>query len=197
MEKLKMESYVSKLQDAITCVCGHCNNKIALDVYARYYSIDTTKQFSRKNFVYYTGQCPFCGCPVIYKFSDASVLPMVSNFENINYLPDEIEQLYSECRNAFGIGAYTCCVITLRTLMAHVAVDQGGVPNKSFIDYVNYLQQNCLPSKTNNVWVDKIRQLGNDVTHNCKIASKEDAEIAMKFTIAILKNVYEFPNSVQ
>ena len=199
MEKLNIRSYNSILHNKITCVCGYCNNTISLNIYAEYFRIvyDTSSALKPQKEIkeFYTGQCPYCGKPIIYQISNESVLPPVSNFDNILHLPKDIETLYNECKTAFSVGAYTCCVISARTLMANIAVEQGASVGKGFIEYVNYLQSNCLPIKTNNTWVDKIRQLGNDSTHKLKIASQEEASLSIKFIVAILKNVYEFPNS--
>ena len=178
------------INNDISCVCGHCNNNISLNTYAEYYNTDSNI------YLYSTGQCPYCEKPIIYDRLKKTAIPYSSKFDTINHLPKDIDILYKECKDSFSVGSYTCCVITARTLMAHIAVEQGAEENKSFVEYVNYLQQNCLPIKTNNAWVDKIRQLGNDSTHKLLIATKEEAELSIKFIIAILKNVYEFPNSI-
>ena len=190
MQKIEISSTTSQQTHAISCICGHCGNNISLKVFANYYNEHTNE------YIYFTGQCPFCGKPVIYDKKKNLSIPYISTHENIKYLPENIATLYNEIKESFAVSSYTCCVITARTLMAHIAVEQGAEDNKSFVDYVNYLQQNCLPLKTNNAWVDKIRQLGNDSTHKLVIATKEDAESSIKFIIAILKNVYEFPNSI-
>ena len=190
MNKLNIFSSQVVRHNKISCVCGHCNNLVALNVYAEYRNEGSNYS------IYHTGQCPYCGQPIIYDDVNHSVMPYISNFEAVKHLPVDIEKLYIEIKNAFSIGSYTCCVITARTLMANIAVEQGDSVGKSFVEYVTYLQQNCLPSKTNNDWVDKIRQLANDSTHKLVIANKSDAELTIKFIIAILKNVYEFPNSI-
>ena len=190
MDNLIIHSSHSQVVDPISCVCGHCNKDISLEVYA-YYACSISNTI-----LYYTGQCPYCGRPIIYDKEMDVTLPYISDFESVKFLPNEIDELYKEIRDSYSIGSYTCCVITARTLMANIAVDQGAEINQSFIFYVDYLKNNCLPLKTNNDWVDKIRQLGNASTHDFIIATKEDAELAIKFIIAILKNVYEFPNSI-
>ena len=190
MQNIKIYSYTCQGSEQIACICGHCNNNISLRVFASYRNEYT------KNYVYYTGQCPYCEKPIIYDNLNKTSIPYASIHEKINFLPDDIEILYNEIKNSFSIGSYTCCVIAARTLMANVAVEQGAAPGKSFVDYVNYLQDNCLPAKTNNAWVDKIRELGNNSTHKLAIGTKEHAELSIKFIIAILKNVYEFPNSI-
>lgn len=190
MYKVVIHSSGNQIIDPISCICGHCNKNVSLKVYA-YYTYELTNTI-----LYYTGQCPYCGKPIIYDNEMDITLPYISNFESVKFLPNEINELYKEIRDSYSIGSYTCCVITARTLMANIAVEQGAEINKSFVFYVEYLKDNCLPLRTNNEWVDKIRQLGNASTHEFVIATKEDAELAIKFIIAILKNVYEFPNSI-
>lgn len=197
MNKLCIKSSSSVLSHEITCTCGHCNNIIALDVYAKYYHTEHISPMGRKEVAhYFTGQCPHCGNPIIVDVVNRIFFPPVAPFEEIQHLPTDIQVLFNECKRAYSVGAYTCCVITARTLMANIAVEQGESVGKSFVDYVNFLQNNCLPAKTNNAWVDKIRILANDATHHLVIAKEQDANIVIKFIIAILKNVYEFPNSI-
>lgn len=194
MKRLNIYSQNFVITREVTCLCGHCNKTIALDVYAKY----SHEELPTHKIVldYYTGQCPYCGKPIIYDNDKKFAIPYSRTFEDIEYLPDNIKQLYNECRDAYSISAYTCCVIAARTLMANIAVEQGADEGKSFVEYVNYLQQNCLPAKTNNAWVDKIRALANQSTHHLVIASQNDAALVIKFIVAILKNIYEFPNSI-
>ena len=197
MNKLLIQSSNSVITQEITCTCGHCNNKIVLDVYARYrHEIKSVTGQTTYAIDYYTGQCPHCGKPIIIDVNNDVMYPPVAPFEEIKHLPADIEKLFNECKLAYSIGAYTCCVITARTLMANIAVEQGATEGNKFVEYVDYLKTNCLPARTNNDWVDKIRSLANESTHHLAIAKQDDASLAIKFIIAILKNVYEFPNSI-
>lgn len=190
MQTIRISSSSSIIRNKVSCVCGHCGNTISLNTYAVYKNNDTNRE------MFETGQCPYCGKPIIYNILSETTMPYSLSFEDVKHLPQDINSLYNEIRQSFSVGAYTCCVIAARTLMANIAVEQGDSAGKTFIDYVNYLQTNCLPSRTNNEWVDKIRKLGNDSTHKLVIATKQDAELSIKFIVAILKNVYEFPNSI-
>ena len=117
-------------------------------------------------------------------------------FDNIKHLPEDVEKIYNEMRDSFSMKAYTCCVIAGRTLLAHVGVEQGAEENQSFVYYVDFLVDNYLAKNKSKPWVDKVRKLGNDSAHKLVIASKEDAESSLNFISAILKIVYEFPNSI-
>lgn len=208
MEKLLLDTEnsnlpttaVRKYQNAQPCYCGHCNNKIALDVFLKFYHADSPPRpgYAAKNPVtdYYVGQCPFCGKPVILNAHDGSTLPPVKSFAEVEGLPNDIEALYNEMRNAYAVQSYTCCVIAGRTLMANISVEQGAEDGKGFVYYVNYLVDNFLPKSNSKPWVDKVRLLGNDSAHHLVIADQEMAKTSLKFLEAILKNVYEFPNGI-
>lgn len=191
---------VMKFPKAQPCFCGHCNNSIGLDVFFEvYHKVNVqegTRKIEKSYIDYYVGQCPICGKPVILDANTSSVLPPVKSFDEVKELPEDIEKLYNEMRDAYSVQAYTCCVITGRTLLANVAVEQGAQDNKGFVYYVDYLVDNFLPKSSGKSWVDKVRLLGNDSAHHMVIADKDMATTSMKFLEAILKNVYEFPNSI-
>jgi len=164
------------------------NITITLDVVGEYTPLN-----DKHTVKYKTGHCPLCGKPIIHDMEKNSALPAAREFENIKHLPQDIETLYNKMRDAFSVKAYTCCVIAGRI---NVAVEQGVDANKSFVNYVNFLVDNCLPKSKSKPWVDKVRELGNASVHKLVIATKENAEISLTFLTAILKNIYEFPNSV-
>ena len=180
--------YYSTRVDTETCRCGHCNNVVALDVYAKYKIGGAT--------LYSTGNCPFCKQPIIYDKIGEKVYPQVREFSEVKHVPDDVNKLYNEIRDAYSVGAYTCCVITGRTLLANIAVEQGAEENKNFVYYVDYMVDNFLPKSNSKPWVDKVRLLGNESAHHFVIADKDKATTSLKFLEAILKNVYEFPNSI-
>lgn len=209
MEKLKLTTNgmgyqstqnVTKYADSEASYCGHCNNKIGLDVYLKYTSTQQGMVVGSKQNLpvveYVVGQCPICGKPIIHDKKNNLTLPTVKMFDNIKFLPNDVETIYNEMRDAFSMKAYTCCVIAGRTLLAHIGVEQGAKENESFVYYVDYLVENYLSKNQSKPWVDKVRKLGNDAAHKLVIAKKEDAESSLNFISAILKIVYEFPNSI-
>ncbi len=198
MEKLKtFTNNGNKFSDSEPCYCGHCNNKIGLDVYLKIYNVVNNDQGLAKYIQKYSvGVCPLCGAPIILNKENNNVLPAMREFDEISFLPKDVETLYNEMRDAYSVQSYTCCVISGRTLLANVAVEEGAEENKSFKHYVDYLVDKYLPATKNKPWLDKVRELGNDSAHKMIIADKEQAKISLTFINAILKNIYEFPNSV-
>jgi hypothetical protein len=46
------------------------------------------------------------------------------------------------------------------------------------------------------IWVDHIRQKGNEATHNINIMDKDDALELLSFVEMLLKLIYEFPSRI-
>ncbi len=199
MEKLKISSLHTggKFPDSEPCYCGHCNNKIGLDIYFKVFNDKKNdKGGNIRVQMYSVGVCPLCGAPIILNKENNNVLPAMREFEEISFLPKDVETLYNEMRDAYSVQSYTCCVISGRMLLANVAVEEGAEENRSFKYYVDYLVDKYLPATKDKPWLDKVRELGNDSAHKMVIVNKEQAKISLTFINAILKNIYEFPNSV-
>lgn len=181
----------------VSADCCYCGNKVAMIIQEKYYRSDArgNKIFSEPCF--YTGYCPECGHPLIKNDESKITIPTPRGFDNVQHLPKQVEELYNEIRDSYSVRAYTCCVIAGRTLLANIAVEQGAEENRSFVYYVDYMVENFLPKSNSRPWVDKVRQLGNDSAHKYVIAEQERAKVSIKFLEAILKNVYEFPNSIE
>ena len=195
---MKLHYQQVNIEKTETAQCKHCGNKVAMIVKnALYETYNSSVGIQKKTSPQFLmGYCPECGYPLIKDMYNNVTIPASREFDEITYLPDDVESLYNEIRDAFSVEAYTCCVIAGRTLLANIAVEQGAEENKNFTYYVDYLVNNFLPKSNSKPWVDKVRQLGNDSAHKYVIADKEKANLSLKFLEAILKNVYEFPNSI-
>src|SRR5688572_28599878 len=74
-----------------------------------------------------------------------------------------------------------------------LSASQGAKEGKTFVDYVNYLNdKNYIPPKSRD-WVDAIRKLGNEANHSIEFKSPEDARLILTFTEMLLKFIYEMP----
>lgn len=170
------------------CECNICHSIVGLEVYQEFYN--------EKGAIYFVeGICPICGCPNIVDMLHKKTIPVREDFKNIESLPNIISVLYKELSDAYSVKAYTCVAITARTLIAHIAKENGMEIGKTFQEYTNFLIEEFLPKKTNNCWVDSIRILGNQATHDLIITLENDAKKVMNFIIALLTMIYELPNS--
>jgi len=113
----------------------------------------------------------------------------------VKNLPENVSRIYNECRKSCGEGCFTASVLLARTLLNHIAVDNGAKENQSFKFYVDYLIENYMP-KNSTGWVDSIRNLANDSTHHLEIMESEQAELVIKFLMYLLKYIYELPNEL-
>jgi len=187
---------------SVSCTCGWCNNKVGLDIIRQiYHTVRVNKGsttypvYSDENYIdYYYGLCPVCTKPLIYDFQTKGTFPPNSEFSMIEFLPDNLNALYEETRNAFSVSAFSACLLLCRKIIMHIAVDLGAKENKNFVDYINFfVEENYINKKTRD-WVDKIRSYGNDQNHQIIIGVKDNAENIIKFTEMLMRIIYEFPN---
>jgi hypothetical protein len=79
----------------------------------------------------------------------------------------------------------------------HIAVSLGAPAGKSFAEYVTYLKDNHYTPPNSDTWVDHIRNMGNEATHEINIGEKEDAEELLTFIEMLLKFIFEFHAKMQ
>lgn len=75
----------------------------------------------------------------------------------------------------------------------NIAVEQGAPANKSFVEYVNFLETTGYIPPNGKAWVEHIRQKGNEATHEIPRASQDDAKTLITFIEMLLRFVYDFP----
>lgn len=181
----------TSLQKTVSVICPHCNKEVAAVLH-----IDVTHgSFSETESLYYVMECPACMKPIILDCIDEITFPGTLPFDNVKNLPENVSTIYNECRKSCGDGCFTASVLLARTLLNHIAVDNGAKENQSFKYYVDYLIENYMP-KNSSKWVDAIRVLANDSAHNLEIMRNEQAELVIKFLMYLLKFIYELPNEL-
>lgn len=172
-------------------ICGYCSCLVGNDK-GFYTNDDPSKNVGWKK-IYI---CPKCGKPTYFD-EDMRQYPGVkfgAKVENIN--KEAVEKLYDEARNSFSVNAFTSVALCCRKLLMNISVDLGAEEDKSFIYYVNWLDNNNYILPNAKKWVDQIRKIGNEATHEIHLINEEDARKTLKFTEMILKLVYEFPAMV-
>jgi hypothetical protein len=75
----------------------------------------------------------------------------------------------------------------------NVSVSLNAPENKSFIEYVDYLDSNHHIPPSAKSWVDVIRTKGNEATHEIPMVKEDDAKKIIKFCEMLLKTIYEYP----
>lgn len=139
--------------------------------------------------------CHICKSPT-YFFNGKQIPGSIYGVE-VKHLPDDINNAYNESRKCFSVGAYTSSVLCCRKILMCIACEEGASEGKKFEYYVDYLNDKGFIPPKGRLWVDKIRKLGNQATHRLESKSKEEAELAIKFTSMLLKFIYEFPKLLE
>lgn len=170
--------------------CYNCGEKILSE---EGYSCTSSSYDSIDKGVIYI--CHVCKAPTY--FISGYQIPECFYGENIEHLPGDISLTYDEARKCFSVAAYTSSVLCCRKILMNISCEKGAEEGKQFIYYVNYLSDNGYVPPNGKVWVDKIRNLGNEATHKLEVKSKEDAELAITFTSMLLKFIYEFPKLLE
>ena len=85
----------------------------------------------------------------------------------------------------------------MRKLLMHIAVEQGAEEGKSFVSYVEFLDENHWIPPNGKEWVDAIRKGGNEANHEIVVATEDDAKQLLDFVEMLLKFVYEFPSKLR
>lgn len=140
-----------------------------------------------------------CHYPTLFDVSNGNAvqIPGVSFGRSIEHLPGDVQQLYEEIRRVTSSQSYTAAVLACRKLLMHIAVEKGAEVGKAFSFYVQYLADNHYSPPGSRSWVDKIRNSGNEATHEIKIMTKEDAEELVNFIEMLLTFIYEFPGKTK
>lgn len=140
----------------------------------------------------YVRLCSDCGYPSFID-TDGTATPEVPYGDAIADLPSELAGLYVEARDCVSIGANHAAVMVARKILMHTAVVKGAPVGKGFVEYVDYLvAENLVPPETKD-WVDEIRQVGNDATHEIFDIGPDEAKATVDFVAMLLRLLYEYP----
>jgi hypothetical protein len=184
MDSLPNNWYQTTQLPSKAFICGYCGERVAVQI-----GYKTDGATPSRLYI-----CHLCNRPTL--FVNDNQTPGVSFGEAVAHLPVTVEALYNEARNCMAVSAFTSAVLLCRKILMNVAVDLKAQPNKTFLEYVNYLSDNnYIPPKSKG-WVDHIRNKGNEANHEIHLMSQTDAQELISLTEMLLKIIYEFPNRV-
>jgi Domain of unknown function (DUF4145) len=167
--------------------CGYCSHRVgpSLQFYARALRANQSK--NTPIFI-----CPTCSHPTFFDF-DGKQVPAVRMGAHVPGITDpEVQRAYDEARDCTAAGAYTASVLICRKILMNLAVQHGAKPGLNFTEYVTYLEQARYVPPNGLAWVDKIRQKGNEATHELPQITQPDAAQIMRFVEMLLRFSYEF-----
>lgn len=169
--------------------CGYCGQNVAGEI-----GWQTAGQPS--GMPHQVRLCPNCNYPTFFS-SDGEQVPASSDAGDIRHLPADVDSLYLEARRCKASNANTACVLALRKLLMHVAVEKGAKAGLSFVEYVDYLDVERYLGRDGRGWVDRIRTKGNEANHEIVQMTAADADDLLALTEMLLKLVYEFPGNLK
>ncbi len=171
--------------DGTTLTCGYCGRTVAPNI-----GFTILPNEAYEVFVY---ECPCCHNPIIYNTISKQSYPGEPFGRDVKNLPENIQTLYDECRTCYANQCYTSSQMIARTLLMHIAVEQGAQAGDTFAAYINYLDSNGYIPPQGRAWVDFIRQSGNVANHQIVIKEKEETEKVITFLSSLLLFIYELP----
>jgi len=136
--------------------------------------------------------CSGCQLPTVF-LPDGRQIPDATAIASILGLPPKVNHLFEEVRRCMSASAYTSAMMSCRKILMNIAVEQGADKGLKFIEYVDYLVKKGYSPPNSRSWVDKIRKIGNQATHEIPEIHREDATLVVSFASALLRFVYEFP----
>ena len=168
-------------------VCGQCGHSLASQIG---YHGKTPQPHNKPVYIYI---CHYCLKPTFFIYDGAQVPGAVFG-QAVRHIPDaNVEKLYEEARGCYTINAFTSSVMCCRKLLMNIAVSEGAKEGKTFVEYVNYLNDNNYIPPKGKAWVDSIRKLGNEANHSIEFKNPEEAKLILTFTEMLLKFIYEMP----
>lgn len=183
--KLKYNGEIELTSHSIEC--GFCGNKVAPNT--GYYLNSGYEDI-------YIYKCPQCSNPIIYNSNSKETFPGAMYGREVKGLPENIQTLYDECRTNYSNKCYTSSQMIARTLLMHIAVEQGAKEGETFAKYIDYLENNGFIPPNGKKWVDFIRKSGNVANHQIVIKEKEETEKVITFLSSLLLFIYELPNEM-
>jgi hypothetical protein len=171
-----------------TYVCGYCGDKVGSNTGYPIRGVANLNACIRI--------CPSCSAPTYFNPNGEYFPKPPPGREVQNIDSNEVESLYKEARLSSSVGAPTAAVMASRKILMNVAHAKGACEGKSFIEYVEYLDQKGYIPPDGKTWVDYIRKRGNEANHEIALMKDEDAQALIKFVEVLLTFVYEFANAV-
>jgi len=172
-------------------LCGYCGKDVGPD--EGYFAVIPEHQNRLANIFI----CPLCTQPTFIDFNGKQYPNKRFGNEVSGITDEKIQKIYLEARDAASAGAHTAAVLISRKILMNVAVQKGAKKGLTFNNYVEYLVNAGYVPPEGKSWVDKIRDKGNDATHEIELMTEADAKLIIHFTEMLLRFVYELPSMLK
>ncbi len=139
--------------------------------------------------------CPHCNGPTFFAV-DGSQWPGPKLGLQVASLPPDAQAIYEEARSSIAANAPSGSVMLCRKILMHTAVEKGAKKGLTFQGYVRWLVKERYAPRGAEQWLDYIRNRGNEANHEIVVMTRDDAIGVLRFTEALLRDVYELPGLV-
>jgi len=142
-------------------------------------------------------RCANCGFGLVK--NGPTTWPATAPLRTPDGLPVLERDAWTEVRNTLGVGAHTAAVMLCRKMVLHVAIAAGLDPvgsngqGPSFGRSVGFLQEQGYITPPLKLWVDRIRDVGNEANHELPAIEASVALDVAEFTLQLLVLMYELP----
>lgn len=163
--------------------CGYCGNKVGAEA--------TQPRNPSDGGVWL--QCPVCT-----KLSVSDLygrqFPQQLPGRAVDNLPTDLDRAWLEARRSFATGAFTAAEIMCRKILMHLAVDVASAhPGKSFVEYVDVLNEAGYITTGLRSVVDQVRARGNVANHDLPASTEQQAAQTISIVEYLLHSIYELP----
>ena len=133
--------------------------------------------------------CPTCNGPTFFGINEQQ-WPGPQAGRTVSGLSEGVEAIYAEARRC-SANAFTASVMLCRKILMHVAVEKGAGKGLKFAEYVKWLIAERYAPKGAETWLTYVRNRANEANHEIVLMKKDDAVGVLRFTEALLRDVYE------
>lgn len=124
-------------------------------------------------------------------------MPGVQFGDPIASAPEPVRDVYDEARRCMSINAFTSTALLCRKILMNLAFVHGATEGKTFVFYIEYLLGKGFVPPTWRPWVEKIKDKGNDATHEIAPIDRKEAETVIRFTHMLLSTIYDLPDDAR
>lgn len=176
----------------VNFLCGYCSKEVAPN--KGYYCTNDLRGGNTNGKILI---CPNCTQPT-YIDPSGQQTPKPRIGKDVEGITNkDIEILHLEARNCTSAGAFTAAVMVCRKILMNLAVQHGADQNEKFAYYVGFLDNKGYIPPQGKQWVDAIRKRGNDANHEIALMDKDDAQLILHFTEALLRFNFELPHILE
>lgn len=182
--------------------CGYCGLKRAQMV-----EVVTSRGFfslSNGHVNQSVVQCPDCGCMTIIEHSgegqaalEIRAYPDSDDLRHqITYLPEDVDQYYSDARRVLDAGVPDAAAVQLRRTL-EAAAAHFDVRERNLVSSIKKLIEEGLVTRQFGAALDHIREVGNLGAHATDTrVDAITAQRVMNFTTLLLRNLFEVPGEL-